>query len=178
MGTRGAIGFRLDEKDYLAYNHYDSYPSGLGREVVQQIHQMPMADLPSAVRALTLVTDETPITAEVIERCRACTDLEVSEQSTQDWYCLLRGAQGNLLAYLAVGYMPDSRNFIKDSLFCEWGYIVNLDTGMLEVWRGFQKLPDDTNRYGQEVDGSYYPCKLIAEFDLATVTEDDVVALE
>lgn len=182
MGTRGIVGFRLDGEDRLAYNHFDSYPSGLGIEVVQQIDKMAtMHFLDDTVRDITLVTDETPITQKVIDRCTEITNLGVSRQSTYDWYCLLREAQGNLLAYLELGLMLDSNSFIKDSLFCEWGYIVNLDTAKLEVWRGFQKAPDPTNRYGQEAHdshSSYYPCKMIAEFDLATVTEQDVVALD
>ena len=35
MGTRGICGFRFDDKDYLAYNHFDSYPSGLGVEIAE-----------------------------------------------------------------------------------------------------------------------------------------------
>jgi len=33
MGTRGSFGFRIKTKDKLAYNHFDSYPDGLGASV-------------------------------------------------------------------------------------------------------------------------------------------------
>lgn len=44
--------------------------------------------------------------------------------------------------------MIDSSHFLLDSLYCEWGYILNLDTKMLEVWRGWQTTSDPDNRYG------------------------------
>lgn len=179
MGTRGLVGFRLESKDYLAYNHYDSYPSGLGREVVGQLAQLNLETLPGDVQGLALVTDDTPITKDIVERLKAYTELHVSEQSTEDWYCLLHGAQGSLVAYLEIGLMPDNAAFIRDSLFCEWAYIVNLDTVKLEIWRGFQKLPDPNNRYGQEADDSgYYPCTMLAQFPLKSVTAANITGLE
>jgi hypothetical protein len=35
--------------------------------------------------------------------------------------------------------MIDSQVFLKDSLFCEWAYIINTDTGELEIYRGRNK---------------------------------------
>ena len=31
MGTRGAYGFRINDKDKVTYNHFDSYPDGFGK---------------------------------------------------------------------------------------------------------------------------------------------------
>lgn len=59
-----------------------------------------------------------------------------------------------------------------------WGYILNLDTDELEVWKGFQEKPDPGNRYGQASDRGYYPCKMIAGFPLDEVTPEMVKALE
>ena len=61
---------------------------------------------------------------------------------TDDWYCLLRHAQGDLNVYKnGLRYMIDNHDFIKDSLFCEYAYIINLDTKRLEFYVGFQKTP-------------------------------------
>ena len=35
MGTRGVFGFHKNGVDKITYNHYDSYPTGLGEEVVK-----------------------------------------------------------------------------------------------------------------------------------------------
>lgn len=51
---------------------------------------------------------------------------------------------------------------------CEYAYIVNLDSGCLEFWRGFQKKLQPGNRYGETTyDGpKYYPCALLLEIPL------------
>ena len=74
--------------------------------------------------------------------------------------------------------MNYSNDFIKDSLFCEHGYIINLDTNMLEYWRGFQTEKDDNNRYGTVCDRGYYPCKLKKEISLENIqslSDDDFI---
>ena len=68
------------------------------------------------------------------------TNLNVGEKSTDDWYCLLRHAQGNLNIYTdGFKYMNDSHDFLNDSLFCEYAYIINVDTSQLEFYSGFNK---------------------------------------
>ncbi|TDL29936.1 hypothetical protein BD410DRAFT_47006 [Rickenella mellea] len=37
MGTRGLFAYRHRKKYYIKYNHWDSYPSGLGADLVDQI---------------------------------------------------------------------------------------------------------------------------------------------
>jgi hypothetical protein len=40
--------------------------------------------------------------------------------------------------------------FLIDSLFCEWAYIINLDSGKLEIYHGFNHDPDAPGRYAKE----------------------------
>ncbi len=84
------------------------------------------------------------------------------------WYKLLREAQGKMDVYLTgeLRYMIDGIEFIKDSLFCEWAYIINLDNNTLEVWKGFQQSPQKDNRYGTSLEDGYYPCALIKTYPL------------
>lgn len=37
MGTRGLLGLIIQAKRHAAYNHFDSYPAGLGQEIVDFI---------------------------------------------------------------------------------------------------------------------------------------------
>ena len=37
MGTRGLMGVRVDGVDKLTYNHWDSYPSGLGQDILEYL---------------------------------------------------------------------------------------------------------------------------------------------
>lgn len=153
MGTRGAFGFRLNGEDKITYNHFDSYPDGLGNSVVD-FARTAVQDLPglkAKVSALRLVDSNTPPTDADIEACQKAgtVDLGVSNQSTSDWYCLLRHAQGELEKYLEVGLMVDNQDFMADSLFCEYAYVINLDDETLEFYRGFNKDGDQPGRYAK-----------------------------
>ena len=71
--------------------------------------------------------------------------------------------------------MIDSSGFLLDSLFCEWAYIVNLDTGKLELYRGFNKKPSD-GRYGNILEdkpewreAEYYGVALIGEIPFEAI---------
>lgn len=182
MGTRGVYGYRLDGKDKLSYNHFDSYPTGLGVSIAHQVQallEIPEEELKETVRGLESVWEHEKASPELIEATKGYHDLNVSDQKPTDPYCLFRKAQGDLLATLDIGYYLDANDFIKESLFCEWGYIVNLDEMVLEIWRGFQKEPVPDGRYGTEKDEyDFYPCAMIAEFPLGEVTEDAVKGVE
>ena len=175
MSTRGVCGFHVNGQDYLAYNHSDSYPSYLGVQIAQQAKQLlkrPLPELKAAVASLRRVTEADQPNAADIAHCARYINLNVSGQSEQDWYCLLRETQGDLPAILDVGILLDAGDFIMGSLMCEWGYILNLDDMVLEVYQGFQTTSDPTNRFGcvgqkAYAGGStYYPCKLVATLPL------------
>jgi hypothetical protein len=169
MGTRGVMGFRFNGIDKLVYNHYDSYPAGLGNDLLKWLQHV-QGDLPTveaAVQGLTSIAGRAP-TAEDIERLQPWTDLTVGEQRTQDWYCLLRLAQGDPGQVLKAGFFDPANDFILDSLFCEWGYIVNLDERTFEVYRGFQKQAHAKGRYAAHApQRGYYPCALVAAIPFA-----------
>ena len=82
---------------------------------------------------------------------------------------------GNLEHY------QEGKSFLYDSLFCEYGYLINLDTMKLELYVGFQKEPQEGNRYGTEPtsghDKNYYPSKLIGELDLLDLTLEEMKAI-
>ena len=167
MGTRGCYGFRKNGIDKLTYNHFDSYPDCLGHIMVDFCKSTPLSQMNEIFDRLILVDENDKPTPEQIEECKQYYNGNVASQSPEDWYCLLREAQGEPNAYKnGLRYMIDSHEFIKDSLFCEYAYIINLDTNSLEFWVGFQNKPDFDNRYGIESDRGYYPCKMVTYFPL------------
>ena len=182
MGTRGVYGFRKDGVDKLAYNHFDSNPSCLGADVVEFAASTRVEDMTDIFNRIILVDERTKPTAEQIEKCEPWTDLSVSSGSSDDWYCLLRKAQGNLYAYTqGLDYMGDHGSFIKYSQWCEYGYIINLDEGVLEFWTGFQRKADLDNRYGIRMLFDYYPCRLVRAFplsDLSSLTVAQMIEAE
>ena len=68
-------------------------------------------------------------------------------------------------------------DFAKESLFCEWAYVVDFDNGKFEVYEGFNKEPlTENDRFyfdGYKEDDGYYPVKKIAEFDLDNLPTKD-----
>lgn len=180
MSTRGAWGFRKDNIDKIAYNHCDSYPIGLGETIKQFICNHSIEELEKIADRIILVDGKTIPTEEQINECKKFADLSVSNRTEKEWYCLLRNAQGNPEAYVKdVRYMVDNSEFIKDSLFCEYAYIINLDTKKLEVYVGFQKHPQK-NRYFKEPTkkDDYANCKLVKEVPLSEVKEFDICSID
>jgi len=185
------MGFRIGEVDKVSYNHFDSYPDGLGLQILDFIREVEDdAELKEIAGRIELIDQNVPPTPEQIEVCREAgtIDLKVSEQSERDWYCLLRNAQGDLSGFRKTAdnqsplpFMIDSHLFMGDSLFCEWGYILNTDTGNLEVYKGFNKDAGAPGRYASlhgERDSDYYGIALIWElpFNVArNISDEDFV---
>ena len=119
MSTRGSFGFHENGKDELYYNHWDSYPDGLGAAFIN----------------------------------------------------FLKGkGEDNWITDIMSD--PNARNdyFILDSLFCEYGYIMNKDTNELEVYVGFQKEQPE-GRYHDYIpsDRGYYACGLLTAIHIDTI---------
>lgn len=187
MGTRGLYGFRKGGVDKTTYNHWDSYPDYLGDAVAKLCTAHTPEQFSSFFDRITLVKEGGKPTPEQIAYCqsRGWCDLTVSTRQAEDLYCLIRNLQGNMgeLSKAISGdgefIMTDSSEFIKDSLFCEYAYIINLDTNNLEFWEGFQRSPQEGNRYGVDCDDhGYYPCRLALTLPLNdTDTMSDAVEL-
>jgi len=158
MGTRGAYGFRVGGIDKVTYNHYDSYPSGLGRQIVEFINRSSIGELEEAGANIVLVNESATPTMEQIMECGKYFDSGVSTGNIEDWYCLLRKMQGDLTPYKeGFKYMIDSSGFLSNSLFCEWAYIINLDSQKLEVYKGFNKDIHAKGRYASvDLNGKEY----------------------
>lgn len=173
MSTRGVIGFQIDNCIKATYKHSDCYPKGLGKEVVTFLCNRSIKDLQKFkenVQKIRWVIEEEKPSKEDIKRYKRFSDLSVNTRKLDDWYCLLRKTQGTCaLSYILSNKLKvliDSTDFLKDSLFCEWGYIINFDECTLDTYKGFQRKPDKNNPLGfvpsEIYSGTkYYPCKRI-----------------
>lgn len=198
MSTRGFLGFVAEGQEKITYNHSDSHPDGLGRDVLHFVRQLvkegpeALASAKRRAAELRVVTDETPITPEDIERLRPWTNTSVGRamhlaaEPPDSWYQLLRGTQGDPDAILTAGCLEDASGFPLDSLFAEWGYMVDFDGRKVEVYRGSQHQPptggrwvgkaddEEMQRQRARINDSYYPVNLVAElpFDLLPSDEE------
>jgi len=177
MGTRGAWGFHKDGETIATYNHFDSYPTGLGEEIKRFIQNNSIDKIDKIASELHPVqADETP-TPEEAENLSGYRNENVNG-GANEWYNLLREAQGNPQAYADdenLRAFIDSTEFLQDSLFCEWAYIINLDDGVLEIYRGFNKLPPKDSRYYNEStfksNSNYYPVNGVAVVPFDVINE-------
>jgi len=179
MGTRGAYGFRIDGIDKVTYNHFDSYPDGLGWDVLEFISKSKSFDeLKNLASSIVVVDDKIKPTPEQIEETFQWANLKVSSGDVEEWYVLLRDAQGDLNAfYDGLKYMIDNRTFLFNSLFCEYAYIINLDEGVLEFYKGFNKSPNGQGRYAVPPDDyykdgqnkEYYGVNILKSFPLSEI---------
>ena len=183
MGTRGSVGFIYKDKPSLTYNHFDSYPSGLGTDVVNMIVKINEENgwdkfKENAAQLNDIQGDEITDQA-LMEKYKKYSDLGVSRQTLSDPYCLFRKIQGaEWMEEMYKGELHDyplNNNFIKDSLFCEYAYIINLDDMLLEFYNGFQKKPQKFNKFGETSNGEYYPCRVICVFPLNKITDSSSV---
>jgi len=174
MGTRGALGFFKNAEHKVTYNHFDSYPEGLGLQVLEFCKKHSVSQMNKMFKEIELVDRNSKPTKE--QRAKIpdeAIDLAVSEQSEDDWYCLLRNAQGDLEAYGEIGFMIDNHNFLYDSVFCEWAYIINLDEEMLEIYKGFQnKKPAGRYSHIKPDENGYYAVSLVMEYALESLPEN------
>lgn len=57
MGTRGAIGFYKDKNEKVCYNHFDSYPTGLGEDLISYLKGKTINELNSICDDIKLSDD-------------------------------------------------------------------------------------------------------------------------
>lgn len=179
MGTRGLCGFKINNKYKLMYNHFDSYPKGgLGEDIVHFIKHLndkndwnKFKENASKVVLVNEINDKPSM--ELQDKYLKYSDINVGSKSLSDWYCLLRNVQGaELLWQIFNGklqHLIDDKDFIYDSVFCEYAYIIDLDNNTLELYVGFQNEPQDGNPFGNKKVRGNYPCKLVNRFTINNI---------
>ena len=163
MSTRGSFILRKDGQDKEVIIYYDAYPSHAGTQAVA------LAKTANLELLYELLVDE-----------EQCTDVADAYQAAFSYYEFLRVlARCERIAFSHKG------DFIRDSLYCEYAYVIDLDRGELLFFEGRKTVPQDGNPYGvipmEGAQGTkYYPCHLKARFSLEYVNAayaEDVVSL-
>lgn len=173
MSTRGVIGLRYNGVDKISYNHFDSYLSQLGLHFLKALRGRNRQDLVEAYARMQLVGNETLPTPEQVENCRRYVEIPAASGATDSWFTLLRNAQGRAdLWFSGLPFMVSAGDFLKDSLFCEWAYLLNLDEDVVEIYRGHNKDPDAPGRYAAlPEDAAYKGVALVKRIPLTDVLE-------
>lgn len=154
MGTRGICGFVVNGEEKLTYNHWDSYPSGLGVSILSWLRSLNEDTLPEArerAAGLRLVDDQAVPSLEDKIQLSRFADTTVGGPATNteitSYYQLLRKTQGCPWLNLEAGVMIESADFAYDGLFCEWAYVVDFDESTFEVYSGFRRQAPTEGRW-------------------------------
>lgn len=190
MGTRGFVTFVIDGDEKTAYNHRDSYPDGLGLSVLRWLRtendrtaatgaQDWLRAITDAARSLRVVSPDSSPTAKDIERLRQWSWNRARHggnkdlRDGQEWYDLLHETQGEPGLILEAGVIEDAGTFPQNSLFAEWGYVIDLDAGNFEVYEGFQRARHSKGRFaGKPGADGYSPVALKASWPLSELPDD------
>jgi hypothetical protein len=137
MGTHGLFGFYHKGKYYMVYNHWDSYPDGLGNQLIDEIlaaiKNGTFDEWPKKLENLKIINEDIGVpTEDDIKKLSKYTYLGVSNGNTCDWYCLLRNCQGSLIEVLESGYLLNCCP--SGEMYESYAYVVNFDTGCFDFY--------------------------------------------
>lgn len=190
MGTRNLLVVKQDGEYKIAkYCQWDGYPDGQGLTLLGFLRDRDMAEVARAVGYAQPVTYER--VKQAWTECGAdpnsdLVNMEVSGKFKSTYPLMHRDFGGGefmqmLIDHYRMGLKMEVYNdldFAADSLFCEWAYVIDLDEGVLDVYKGFNKTPltpkdrfyflEEKIKRGKE----YHPVKLAAGWLLSHLPTD------
>lgn len=134
MGTRGTIAVKADNKTIRVYNHFDSYPTELGRDFAAFIRNAP-ENIAEQIAAAQIVDESAEAPADALAALKVA-GIWQNVSTGSDWYSALRNAQGDFAQYLALGYVPAWEHGDSE----EWGYLADFDTQTLHITCGAEPV--------------------------------------
>lgn len=135
MGTRGIFGFRYKGKYYVCYNHFDSYPSELAKNLIEEIKsEKSLTNWIKMLKKLKIVDESIPPTQQEIISLNQYHQCHCPSVGKVSWYSLLRNTQGSFVRVLESGHLLNHIDKDEKPCFEEFGYILNFDTMGFEYY--------------------------------------------
>jgi hypothetical protein len=143
MGTRGLFAFLYKGKYYVFYNHYDSYPAGLGNDLINEIKKAivenRLDEWKEMLTLMRIIKEGDVPTSEDIKNLEWCTDLSVDDRSTTNWYCLLRGCQGSYERVLKSGVCVDGYSLENaEACWADYSYVLDFDANTFKIYDRYE----------------------------------------
>ena len=148
MSTRGAFGFTKNGVNKITYNHFDSYPTGLGFDIIEFIMKNNIEKMNKIFNSITMVKHDDVPTVDQLKTLEEYFGSRIDIRKVKDMEDLISGNQYITDFQKGFPFMLDNENFMGDSLFCEYAYIINLDDNTLEVYYGYNMIPQN-NRFSK-----------------------------
>jgi hypothetical protein len=176
MGTRNLICVMKDNEYKIAqYGQWDGYPEENGIDILSFLRNC-----------------DKNLFLEKLEKCRFFSDEEINKihaLNEKDQFDYLENNKqiskdtgAKILNFVYENekeemLLVNSVNFAKDSLFCEWCYVIDYDKNCLEVYRGFNKNKlEENERFNfkdYEPKDAYYPVRFVCSFSLDDIPSNN-----
>lgn len=145
MGTRHLIMVIKDQTTKVAqYGQWDGYPSGQGFMILDFFRNNDLEKFRSQLDKVHWITEEK--NKEVDDFNKSLSGWDSYKLFNEKYPELSRDTGSGILDIIMKTekelYLIDNSDFIKDAIFCEWSYIINLDDNTLKV--NFSKTFDLT----------------------------------
>lgn len=175
MGTRHLIAVQYNRRYKVAqYGQWDGYPSGQGVRVLEFLRSVDLEEFKKKVKALRWVRKgmmEKVFREIGLPEEGGWMTLEqgaIFEEKHPEWS---RNTGAKILPLIMERklHLQNSIEFAGDGLFCEWGYVVDLDSQTFEIYSGFHKGPLPTNGRFEKYDNpesEYRPVSLVKLYSL------------
>jgi hypothetical protein len=180
MGTRNLIVAQVGGEYKIAqYSQWDGYPSGQGVTVLNFLRSANVENLKKAVSECQWITGE-----EIESINTQIKTLPSGYDWKKDYPELSRDTGGdifNIILFSGKRKLKNDIDFAKDSLFCEWAYVVDFDKNTFEIYQGFNQQPlNESDRfYSTDMDkNGYYPVRKIKEYDLSNLPDNETFIKE
>jgi len=189
MGTRHIIAAVIDGEYKLAqYGQWDGYPSGQGADILQflQSDGIYLEQFKNKLRQCTFLTEDEIKAAWIQAGASPDADwvgMDVSDKFKELYPQLSRDQGAKVLELIANSFeglaLKNSLDFARDSLMCEYAYVIDFDKNTFEIYVGFNKQSlSKSERFAhlepvEAYDGTkYYPVRHIRTYSLTELPDD------
>lgn len=174
MGTRHLIAVQVDGEYRIAqYGQWDGYPEGQGAEILGFLAEWDRPRFERNLRAAQFLTKE--------EGAAIGEEADWKERYPH----LSRDCGANVLHIVQQAddgiKLANNLPFVCDSLFCEWAYVIDLDSNRLELFKGFNQEPLAEGErfkglFSADAHEGYFPVRLVGSWPLGELpTAGDMV---
>lgn len=179
MGTRNlTMVISNGETKIAQYGQWDGYPSGQGVTALNFLLNNNLEIFKEKLNRIKFIDEAKQ--AEINEYVKSIgsdngwLNLKQAELYQEKYPHLTRDTAAEILQLVMDDegseiWLYDHTSFAAESVFCEWGYVIDLDKGTFEIYQGFQNKPlGKTQRFkSMEKEGmKYYPIRMIKKYKL------------
>lgn len=179
MGTRNlTIVYKDGEYKVAQYGQWDGYPEGLGVTLLDFLKGVNMDTFRKAIDNMSFYTQEE--IDNINKQIAKVREGLPTYEWQRDYPHLSRDCGGEILNYIVFQNVTKVQNdieFAADSLFCEWAYVIDLDTNKFEIYKGFNKIPlTDDDRFfcfegKMERRKDYHPVRLVKSYNIGMLPD-------